>query len=105
MYCSVVFFNIIKCVIFRVKNRNSILTKHEVKCEYTSKGKSIKIFLIEPVGVAYLGASDMGDVEKIKEVKPIKIDYVIRHEKSYRGGGRYGNYGGYDITLLHLGTS
>jgi len=77
-------------------------TKHVVKCEYTKKGKSIKIFPIEPAGVAFLGASDNNDIEKIKEVKAVKIDYVIRHEKSYRGGGSYGTYGGYDITLLHL---
>ena len=78
-------------------------TKHVVKCEYTRKGKSIKIFPIEPAGVAFLGASDNNDIEKIKEVKAVKIDYIIRHEKSYRGGGSYGTYGGYDITLLHLG--
>jgi len=77
-------------------------TKHVVKCEYTRKGKNIKIFPIEPAGVAFLGASDNNDIEKIKEVKAVKIDYIIRHEKSYRGGGSYGTYGGYDITLLHL---
>jgi hypothetical protein len=26
----------------------------------------------------------------------------VRHGKSYRGSGKYGKYGGYDITLIEL---
>jgi hypothetical protein len=30
------------------------------------------------------------------------IKRFVRHGKSYRGSGKYGKYGGYDITLLEL---
>ena len=30
---------------------------------------------------------------------------MIRHAKTYLGGGSYGTYGGYDITLLELATA
>ena len=31
-----------------------------------------------------------------------EIRSIIRHGHSYRGGGNYGNFGGYDITLITL---
>ena len=35
----------------------------------------------------------------------IDIEYVIHHKDSYRGGGTYGEFGGYDITLMKLGNT
>lgn len=58
--------------------------------------------MINPVGNAYFGLEDVSNKEEIKNATKIKIDYIILHNKSYRGGGSYGDYGGYDITLIHL---
>ena len=35
--------------------------------------------------------------------KRIEIEYIVYHNSSYRGGGGYRKFGGYDITLLKLG--
>jgi len=71
------------------------------KC-YSMPGNHVKIYPVSPAGKAFLGATDQHDKEAIKQLKQITIDYFIRHAQSYRGGGNYGTYGGYDITLLHL---
>jgi len=71
------------------------------KC-YSMPGNHVKIYPVSPAGKAFLGATDQHDKEAIKQLKQIRIDYFIRHAQSYRGGGNYGTYGGYDITLLHL---
>ena len=48
----------------------------------------------------------MNDLQNV-ETKGVEsyIKRIFRHRYSYRGGGTYGNYGGYDITLLNLETS
>ena len=58
----------------------------------------------DPKGKAWLGVDDVKrnivrNMEHMSEVKR-----HIRHQKTYRGGGNYGNFGGYDITLVELET-
>jgi hypothetical protein len=50
-----------------------------------------------------VGVSDLNKKGKAKEnffSAPIKR--FIRHAKSYKGTGKYGRYGGYDISLIQL---
>ena len=75
-----------------------------MRCTYAADD-NIKIELINPTGVAYLGVNNVNSYEDVKLGQSIEIDYIIRHKHSYRGGGSYGTYGGFDITLLHLTIS
>jgi len=75
--------------------------KTVVKCTRLDNG-SIKIALVAPTGIAYLGVGDVLKYGKQSSGETHVIDYVVRHQQSYRAGGSYGSYGGYDISLLHL---
>ena len=72
-----------------------------VKCTYDTK-KNVKVQMIKPKATAYFGLKDVNDDDDIGNGEQITIDFFIRHTKSYLGGGSYGAFGGYDITLLHL---
>ena len=43
--------------------------------------------------------------DKSADVEVIDIEYLVYHKDSYQGGGGYGEFGGYDITLLKLGKN
>ena len=43
--------------------------------------------------------------EESGELEVIDIEYLVYHKESYQGGGGYGEFGGYDITLLKLGKN
>lgn len=60
--------------------------------------------LISPRGIAYLGRQNFHDLNDRRKGQSIKIDFFLRHAESYLGGGTYGDFGGIDITLLHLMT-
>jgi len=70
-----------------------------LKCEPAGDGH-IKIFPINPHGQAYLGLES--SYEESGELEVIDIEYLVYHKESYQGGGGYGEFGGYDITLLKL---
>lgn len=72
-----------------------------VRCQLDSQ-KNVKIYLLNPGGIVYFGISDLTDISDVLQGKRTKMEYYIRHSKSYRGGGSYGKYGGIDITLLRL---
>jgi len=72
-----------------------------IKCIYT-KNKDVKIYPITPKGAAYVGIEDVANHEAHNLGQKILIEFVVRHFHSYRGGGSYGRFGGYDITLIHL---
>ena len=56
----------------------------------------------EPKGNAWIGIDNFSaDPEKNAKQKS-KVKRHIRHAHSYRGGGRYGRHGGYDITLIGI---
>ena len=73
----------------------------------TEQGKRIEnleIFPLEPRGAVFLGVEHMNNAESIKRGQFSEIRSAIRHGHSYRGGGFYGEFGGYDITLITLAT-
>ena len=43
--------------------------------------------------------------DRSADVEVIDIEYLVYHKDSYQGGGGYGEFGGYDITLLKLGKN
>ena len=53
-------------------------------------------------GIAYLGILNVSDKKALKAGTKAKLDYIIWHENSYKGGGNYGKYGGYDVSLIKL---
>ena len=62
--------------------------------EITSQGKN---------GRVWVGVSDLNRKGNIAEdYFGAAIKRFIRHAKSYRGNGKYGKFGGYDITLIEL---
>ena len=73
----------------------------KVKCIITESG-NINIYPIEPQAEAYIGINDLNDKNSVAKGEKIQIEYVVRHKNSYRGGGNYGTFGGYDITLIKL---
>ena len=66
--------------------------------------KNLEIFPLEPRGAVFLGVEDMNKKESIARGQFSEIRSAIRHGHSYRGGGSYGDFGGYDITLITLVT-
>jgi len=93
-----------KCVQM-TKRGKSLLTpsrpSHRLTCERYVDG-STKINLLHPKGAAYVGVNNISQFNPYGQGEMIQIDYVAYHAKSYKGGGNYGSYGGYDIALLHL---
>ena len=78
-------------------------TQGKVKCVIT-EAEDIHIFPIEPKAFAYIGIANVNEVADVSKGEKLPIEYVVRHKNSYRGGGNYGTYGGYDITLIHLAS-
>ena len=58
----------------------------------------------EPSAKVWMGVDDANDekfgVESSENIQNVKRH--IRHVNSYKGGGGYGKFGGYDFTLLEL---
>ena len=71
------------------------------------KGKeieNIEIIPVSPKGAVFLGVTDMNDRASIQRGEKAVIRSAIRHGHAYEGGGTYGYFGGYDITLITLRT-
>ena len=66
--------------------------------------ENLEIFPLEPRGAVFLGVEDMNNPDSIRRGQFSEIRSAIRHGHSYRGGGSYGDFGGYDITLITLVT-
>ena len=66
--------------------------------------ENLEIFPLEPRGAVFLGVEDMNDADSIRRGQFSEIRSAIRHGHSYLGGGSYGDFGGYDITLITLVT-
>ena len=62
----------------------------------------VKIKANNKQGVAYLGILNTSDQKNVKRGTKVKIDYYVWHAQSYKGGGRYGMFGGYDVSLIKL---
>jgi len=89
-----------KCAALTKRGRTFTYLRNTVKCTFFKNG-NIKIDIIQPEGVAYLGVADINKFEERVFGESVKIDFVVRHAQSYQGGG-YHSYGGYDISLIHL---
>ena len=74
-----------------------------MKCVIT-KAEDIQIYPVEPKAFAYIDISNVNDVADVSNGEKLPIKYVVRHKNSYRGGGSYGTFGGYDITVLRLAS-
>jgi len=80
----------------------------EIKCRYIMFRdlesnvtlKNLEITLVKPKGRVWVGVDDLRNRNFRHQTSTIKR--VFRHAHSYRGGGTYGDYGGYDIALLEL---
>jgi len=79
----------IKCryITFRDVNSNDVL-------------KNLEITLVKPKGRVWVGVEDLRN--RNSRHQSSTINKVHRHAHSYRGGGTYGDYGGYDICLMKL---
>merc|ERR1719244_667801 len=79
-----------------------------IKCKWLPGGKGPKSrdieITTEPKGLVWLGVDNIQDPEMRGKGDISEIKRYIRHAKSYRGGGTYGTYGGYDITLAQMET-
>lgn len=63
----------------------------------------MEIVSVEKKGRVWVGTSDLNRKgEDGEDFFSAVIKRFIRHAKSYRGSGKYGKYGGYDITLIEL---
>ena len=69
-----------------------------------TEAEDIHIYPIEPKVFAYIGISNVNEVADVSKGEKLPIEYVVRHKNSYRGGGSYGTFGGYDITVLRLAS-
>jgi len=78
-----------KCKSIKTQQKGKIITNIEIFPEY---------------GAVYLGVTDMNSAASISRGKFSEIRSVIRHGQSYRGGGTYGKFGGFDITLITLAS-
>ena len=84
--------------------------KLEIKCRYIEfefpgkKGtlKNLEIVMVNPKARIWVGRDNVRKKKLNDETSTVKR--VIRHAHSYKGGGVYGSYGGYDIALLELDT-
>ena len=74
----------------------------KIKCKWLPFG-NLEV-RTEPKGKAWIGVDDIKRNQEKNEDHMHEIKRHIRHPKSYRGGGTYGTFGGYDITLLELET-
>jgi len=60
--------------------------------------------ITEKKGKVWIGIDDVNKDPINNAELMVTIKRHIRHKESYNGGGYYGSYGGYDITLLELDT-
>jgi len=58
----------------------------------------------EPKGKAWMGIDNLHANRESNSQYSSEIKRHIRHKYSYKGGGTYGKYGGYDITLIEVET-
>ena len=74
--------------------------KHKIWCHLLSTGDLE--MRTEPKGKAWAGIIDVHDDKTKNRNQMSEIKRHIRHQNAYKGGGTYGLFGGYDITLLEL---
>ena len=58
--------------------------------------------ITNPPGRAWIGVDKIKELQQKNLANMHEIKRHIRHGESYQGGGSYGYYGGYDITLLEV---
>jgi hypothetical protein len=76
--------------------------KYSYKCKRITGGH-LEIVSPDKTGRVWVGVSDLNKKGKDKEdFFTAIIKRFIRHSKSYKGSGKYGKYGGYDISLVEL---
>jgi len=68
------------------------------------KIQNLEIVPIKPKGKVWMGVDDMNNQESLGRGESGLIKRAIRHAFSYKGGGNYGKFGGYDISILELET-
>jgi len=73
-----------------------------LKCKWLRK-KDLEI-VTQKKGKVWIGIDDVNKDPINNAELMVTIKRHIRHKQSYNGGGYYGSYGGYDITLLELDT-
>ena len=79
----------------------SFRKKIVLKCEIDPV-KNTRVYLLDPGATAYFNVENLDNKDDVKNGAKHKIEYFIRHVRTYPGGGSYGSYGGIDVTLLHL---
>ena len=72
----------------------------KLKCKWMESG-NLEV-RTEPKGKAWVGVDDVKRNVKRNLKQMSEIKRHIRHPQSYRAGGTYGLFGGYDITLVEL---
>jgi hypothetical protein len=74
----------------------------EYRCRIIQEG-SLEISPVKPQAIVWVGANNLNKkgIDK-EEYFTVPVRRVIRHAQTYLGGGNYGTFGGYDITLLEL---
>jgi len=79
-----------------------IFSHLKIKCKFLPSGDfEIRT---EPKGKAWMGIDNINANSVSNARHSSEIKRHIRHKNSYKGGGRYGTYGGHDITMLELET-
>ena len=74
----------------------------EFKCRIIQEG-SLEIVPVRPRAVVWIGANNLNQAAT-EDFFTAAVKRVVRHAQTYLGGGTYGKFGGYDITLLELDT-
>jgi len=98
------------CIIYYVQDRKyddcarkqNNYESGRVSCDWLPGG-NLKIKL-NPPGIAYLGTVDVNNQTHKNRGYKVEIDFAVKHNLSYLAGGTYGDFGGYDIALIHLAT-
>jgi len=88
---------------YKFKNNKGL--ERSIKCRWLDcRGCSAPDLevITNPPGKAWVGIDKVKTNQEKNLENMHEIKRHIRHGESYKGGGHYGNYGGYDITLLEL---
>jgi hypothetical protein len=65
--------------------------------------KSLQITFVSVRSKVWIGISDLIKIKQTAtNVFTTSVQMVVRHPETYSGSGAYGEYGGYDITLVQL---
>jgi len=72
----------------------------KLQCKWLAE-KDLEIRTV-PKGKAWLGVDNINIDSNKNSEHLVEIKRYIRPAQAYRGGGHYGKYGGYDITLVEL---